>query len=624
MAQHTLPARKSVSCPVDHIFVDCETTRTQTSDKDIHEHTFRLGCARYFNLRQGQPYRQDSLQFTRPRQFWKWLATKQMKKRVLWLWAHNAAFDITLLDFWHMAEDGQVQIKFLVQDSPPTIVRFVYNNCVVVLADTMNYYPRSLADLGAALGLEKMDMPSWEAPEADWFRYCMRDVAICEKFVLSLCQFNIQHQLGQLKPTAAGSAWSAFMTRFQDCEIIATDGDHIRDSEAAAYFGGRVDNQFIGNVFAGISYLEPEINAERQYPSLHLVEQVHRVDCNSLYPSVMRANDYPVRYIDMQPGLSLKALERCLADYEAISMVRIETKNHQYPVRDNNRVQYAVGSFTCTLAGPELRQALKHGEIKRVHWVQRYERGKPFTSFVDFFYSWKEKETKREDNDGMAKVAKMFLNSLYGKFAQRLHSWNPGNKLGPMPWGTWYERDPKTAKPVKWRAMAWYAEFQDQVRWWKHAMPAISAYVTSYGRVKMQNAKDIIGDRQYLYSDTDSYHVTQAGYRNMVQAGLIHPTELGKFRLEDSATQVLYRGAKDYVWGGKTVVSGLPRDWEDCGHGIYRVTKFDGLSTILNRQGEAKINEYRESYVPKREYEYGQVEDSGWTKPWHKWEEAPF
>jgi hypothetical protein len=69
-------------------------------------------------------------------------------------------------------------------------------------------------------------------------------------------------------------------------------------------------------------------------------------------------------------------------------------------------------------------------------------------------------------------------------------------------------------------------------------LTAIASYITAQARCRLFNAIEVaLGDNGILgkdifYCDTDSIICTELAYRNLVDAGLIHPTQLGKLKNE--------------------------------------------------------------------------------------------
>jgi len=147
-----------------------------------------------------------------------------------------------------------------------------------------------------------------------------------------------------------------------------------------------------------------------------LVKNFYKYDVNSLYPSAMKTKDYPFgKYFECNQEESEKALAQGKL---GICECEIKVKNMEIPYlgfRYDEKLIFPVGSWRDTITSLEVIEARKRGyEIKIIKSIFWTNKGKIFYNFVDKYYKIKEtsKEAKKE-------IAKLFLNSPYGKFAQK-------------------------------------------------------------------------------------------------------------------------------------------------------------------------------------------------------------
>jgi hypothetical protein len=157
-----------------------------------------------------------------------------------------------------------------------------------------------------------------------------------------------------------------------------------------AYYGGRVE------VFS--SY----------------VENAHWYDVNSLYPTVMLQ--------DMPIGDIIKSTDPNLDNYFGFCNATVNVPNNTYnpvlPFRDDKwNIYNPTGKWTGWYSSEILKYARDNQNvIVIVHYGYKYETGKDvFTKYINYFFNLKREADKMKD-DVKRILAKLKLNSLYGRF----------------------------------------------------------------------------------------------------------------------------------------------------------------------------------------------------------------
>jgi len=185
---------------------------------------------------------------------------------------------------------------------------------------------------------------------------------------------------------------------------------------------------------------------------------------------------------------------------------------------------FPVGTLTGWWNHNELRNAMKYGvQVLKIHkTVYAEDTISPFRSFVNHFYSVR-KKYKGEKNATGALFTKYILNSLYGKFGQRVRK----TKFG---WIT-EEHEGWTFEPIEaesdfgiWKKLDKDGHIEQVDA--RHSILCWASYVTSYARIKLYNVMMNIITRGYniFYCDTDSILTDCAE----VETG----NELGQLKLE--------------------------------------------------------------------------------------------
>lgn len=169
-----------------------------------------------------------------------------------------------------------------------------------------------------------------------------------------------------------------------------------------------------------------------------------------------------------------------------------------------------------------------------------------FTEYIDYWYDVKA-SAKAEGNHGMEKIAKLMLNSLYGKFGARMSG------CSKIPY---YDA---TSDIVR------YRKSDEEER--KGGYLPIATFITSYCRDKIIRAAEVCGDR-FIYADTDSVHILG----NEPVPGMdVDEYRLGAFKLEERFIRGKFIRQKTYLEiyekGGKEKMNlkccGMPRKMKD-------------------------------------------------------------
>lgn len=162
-------------------------------------------------------------------------------------------------------------------------------------------------------------------------------------------------------------------------------------------------------------------------------------------------------------------------------------------------------------AWPELEEAIRCGEIEvtRVHRGYLFDKGTDvFERYVDFFFKLKE-FAERTKNKGLRALAKLLLNSLWGKLGQRpygVREWvrSPARldylyeqfEQGALELISFKQCDP-TRIWIEYRPVTDYNNLES-------TLPQVAAYVSMWGRVILHKKVLSVFGQQALYCDTDS------------------------------------------------------------------------------------------------------------------------
>ena len=393
---HVLKSEKSMAMPRHMIFFDTETWQNETEDGKIHQ-SLRLGWAVYYRKAYGRHVeRMEWCLFFSTDEFWQFVGKFCNPKVKLWCIARNVAFDFTVVKGWTHLKRLDYKLKFFHNKGSCSIISVRNKTSSIVFLDSMNWFPESLEKTGLRIGLPKMKIDFKTCTEKELITYCHRDVEIeIENFKLFI-RFLESNQISRLCYTRGATAMAAYLLRHYNTKIYIHNNKQAIDLERASYKGGRVECFYIG-----------DLNDDSYY----------MLDVNSLYPFVMRNNNYPVKYLRIIHNISVLRLDKYITTKAVVAKVRIETDKPIYAVR-RDRLTFPIGNFWTVMTTPEIIHALKHNHVKEVGDIVVYEQDNIFESYVDKFYKLRQ-GLKSKGVEVFEQLCKYMMNSLYGKFGQK-------------------------------------------------------------------------------------------------------------------------------------------------------------------------------------------------------------
>lgn len=587
---HNLKAAKTVRFPKHMIFLDTETTIPQ-GKFDIFRPTLIVGVAKYIELDNGMNViNSDTVVFRSIEVFKNWFISLQPVREEIIIYAHNWNFDYTVIDGSGIFQSlGYDLVNVIIAPIPFALV-YRKQSSRITLIDTLNYFKLSLEEIGRYLGFKKLTDIKLGVYSEDLLRYCIRDVEIIEKAVLSLIRYLVTNDLAGLGYTTSGIAFNTYIRRFMPIKIMIHEEDNKIDPGRLSYFGGRNECMRIG-VFKG---------------------KIRLLDINSQYPYVMRENSFPIRVRHIRYPKYPNELEALIKKHTITAKVDLNTDIPAYPVKLNDRTCFPIGSFTSYLSTPELLYALEHDHIRKVHFMLVYDSGKIFRDYVDYFYAQRVK-FRTEGNEMYQLFSKLMMNSLYGKFGQTYKDWKK-TYLTPkgFPRADFMFSVTKNKRVyfMELNNVVYISETKSESR---DSFPAIAAHVTAYARILMQRTLDKVGRDNVYYMDTDSIIVNNKGYMKIKDD--TDQLQLGRWSVEAETNKIEIRGCKDYSFGDIVKVKGISKRAHKIDAHTYRQLQFGSLKAAI-KSGDITSPILRMvTKRLKRDYKKGHVLPSGVVEP---------
>lgn len=285
------------------------------------------------------------------------------------------------------------------------------------------------------------------------------------------------------------------------------------------------------------------------------------LDVNSLYPSVMMNEKLPFgepiffngRYEkDILYPLYIQTIS-CVFELKDDKIPTIQIKNN-LSFLPNEYVKSSNGDIvTLVLTNIDLELFFEHYNVTELTyhsgWKFKAIKGL-FTQYINF-WSDKKIQAKKDNNTALYRIAKLMLNSLYGKFGL-----NPDVR-GRYP----YLNEEGIVK---------YALYPAEIR--DSIYIPVASFITSYARYKTITTSQIIKDYSiqkynrdlYVYSDTDSIHCLFEDDTELKEIIEIDDYKLGAWKEESKFKRGKYIRQKCYIELGEddnmnVTIAGLPK-----------------------------------------------------------------
>lgn len=304
-------------------------------------------------------------------------------------------------------------------------------------------------------------------------------------------------------------------------------------------------DEFIRKAYrGGFTYVNPKYQGKK-------IGEGIVFDVNSLYPSVMAACDgqllpygkpewFDGEYENDRRYPLWIALVTCVFDIKDNHIPTIQLKGN-YRFKQTEYLEHSEGEVTFAVTNVDWELIKEHYNLKHVRWFGGYKfKGNRslFNEYVDKWVGIKNQATI-DGNAGMRQIAKLMLNSLYGKFATRTTVYSRRPEINEKDVLTYVDMEPTTRDPVY--------------------LP-VGVFITSYARYKTISSAQSVYER-FIYADTDSLHLCGVNVPTNLD---VDDVRLGAWKHESTFNQAKFLRAKCYVEKEKgeedlTVhVSGLP------------------------------------------------------------------
>ena len=409
-------------------------------------------------------------------------------RRSVWVYAHNLTFDLSttrIVDRMSAAGWSLADISLVGKTTKAQLRR---GDRHLWLLDSWSILPESLDAIGTAVGVPKLPLPAFDAPDDEWFARCQVDVEVLERAMLDLMSWWDAAGLGSFSRTGPASGWNAMRHMMRRKAVVVSGDEDDRKADRLAIRGGRRDTTRVGKIIGGPFAL---------------------LDFRHAYASVMEHCRLPAARVNHAEHFDAASITDPRSITSAIAECRIWTEAPRWPVTLDGVVLYPVGQFHTVLAGPEIEEAQRLGDLVSIGRGQRHRMDRGMSDFGRWVTD--RLASGQQLCPPVAGIAiHQWGRSVPGKFAART---SRTVDLGQPNWsGTHVERGTYGFD---------HQPYYDVVAGGRHfglvrdveseeSYPAVLAFIESAVRVALTRTLESLGEHLWVTADTDGLFVDLA------------------------------------------------------------------------------------------------------------------
>ena len=510
----------------------------------------------------------------------------EQNKRNAVIYFHNMKFDAynilyALLTLGYIYTDDIKQL--VTQDSSWYTFRLNYRGISLEFRDSYKLISQPLRSFQKTFGLSigKSTEDSWKdrldevatvnallnRTEPGLMEYALLDVDVLQA---GLDKFwELQGGKKASKLTAASLAYSEWLSVIEEHGYRTADGVRhegfikeekkkkltiVMDNDMPKFIHDMTNYTYRG----AVCYPNPD------YTNKTLKGIYVYIDANSLYPSAMLPsvqgrNSYNqmelTHYYPVGVPVRLKSMptEEIMKDRRYVSFLKLRIKAKIKPDavipfvslgrqgrvgKGFNRL-YRTNDFlreideTFWVTSIDYRSIQNYYDIEEQEFIEGIIYTPNNTSceiFNEYISKWRaiKEQAARDKNNGLKQLAKIMLNSLYGKFAQSIDNVE-----------TFFEFGDNGSLTVSEGSFDGKTSLKNM---------GIAAMITSYAREILLDVANLLSPNEFLYCDTDSIIMTESGWRKIREVkGLLDKAEFGCWDVEHIVKKVKILHQKCYM-----------------------------------------------------------------------------
>lgn len=511
--------------------------------------------------------------------FWRWIHEWADPERRTWVVAPVASDAVTLLSLWPRFDlagarwhhhpgavpegrggtgrVGEYRLRKLVLRGQPDIIEYSVHGRSYLWVSGRQFFPISEDELAGLIGYQ---WPSDRGREPGSILSGRPDHERAEMWLRAFQFLGDWWRgvgAGPFPRTVPAMSMQFLRSRMQRKCLSTHQWEDALKLERRACHGGRASTWFFGDVLSRRDQAERPRELPTGNPHGQLRGPLVHFDVRSMYPTLLRDQDYPVHLFSHRTTYTVRDLVELQDQFGIVASVRLDTERPEYPHRSGDRVTFPVGQFTSVLCGPELRRALADGIVTRVNSASVYHLGKPYQEAAAELLEMRA-AAKRTGNPHWELFVKLLSNALAGKLAQRTGRWVEDTSIGArVPWGEWIEVDADSGVSTRFRALSGLAFRYDRSDMGVGTLMAGYAFLTSYGRYRMRQLRELLPARSVVSQDTDGLWCTRRAVEVIRNTSNLVGSEPGQLRETARTNWGRWWGPKHYLTADGWTLAGV-------------------------------------------------------------------
>lgn len=558
---HWLRGNKGERTPRRLIVLDTESRQSTEAARELH--TLRCWVARVMvRTPDGQGLESCAQAEGTDRAELTALVTATVTAKASWrLFTHNLSYDLglTRLPLDLLADGWKLGQHNLASDAP--WAHLDKGGRSLWLCDSWSWLPTGVDKLGEALGLDKPKLPAEDASDEAWLRRCRADVEIQSAALLDLMAEWDRRALGWWSITGPASGWNTLLhfparsksqqeapiahhssnpkAKNGSARVLIVPDPQARAYERTALYSGRRDIWKVGQLARG-PYAEVDL------------KQAHLSICAYL--------PLPYRRWPAFDALAMDDWRLVTPEAGLVAEVVLDAHQPRYPCRIAGAVLHPTGRFKTVLAGPEILDAKRRGELVSIGRGYGYHLGRQMQDWATWALAVL--NTPEAGAGPMLQMAvRNWGRTVPGRWGMT-HS--KEIKSGPSHVQGW-QLEPVTIGNPPRRGFifhvggTWTESLGDEEA--EDSFPAVLAYVQSYCRLALNAVLDALPAEHLVSCNTEGVWVHERAlshFNQALEAAL--PLEL---RIKQTAQTLKVLSPQHHQTDQARLYSGVPRAAEE-------------------------------------------------------------
>lgn len=443
------------------------------------------------------------------------------------IYFHNLSFDGEFILWWLLDNNYEYDDELSRDHTFKSIIDEVGSiyaisirhnkNATTNLKCSYKLFPKSIKEIGELVGIEKLNethnyeeiknYSSVDELTEEEIKYITNDVRIMVELIKYLQEKGVK---GITMSSSAYKNWLQDKYHLCKNQMKKDTNEEIVEIVRKSYRGGITK---VNPKYAGIEF-----------------NDVISFDVNSLYPSVMYDNPMPVGEGKIYPSVEdgIKDSRHLFIIVAFVQYAKVRTGMHAF-IGNNSGFSYARKySYDDVLENKMIYLWKDEFELFKLVYDAQYtilkvvgwkKANYVFKDYIDRWYEVK----KNAKNDVERSLAKLMLNSLYGKFGMN------DSRSSKIP--LTYDDDKIVYRIEETNTTYYYKE--------------VASYITSKARCKLASFMNRCGDH-FLYCDTDSVYYIGHEIPEIFK-DVVDPKKLGYWKYEGHYTRFKALKAKCYL-----------------------------------------------------------------------------